>query len=92
MIQHFLPCLIEWHPPFNVALFGQKNHLLGSLVLAAGLLEPGGRSLSFNLENNSGVDFINCFVPNANLSKPMHNFFIEHVEGCTMHHPQLITN
>ena len=62
MIEHFLPCLIERHPTFNVSLFGQENHLLGGLVLAAGLLEPGGSALSFNLENNSGVNFLSVSV------------------------------
>jgi hypothetical protein len=49
MIEHFLPGLIEGHSPLDVSLFGEQDHFFGGLVLAAGLLETGGRALGLNL-------------------------------------------
>ena len=54
MVEHFLPGLVKGHPALDVPLLGEQDHLLGSLVLAAGLLVPGSRALSLDLEEQQG--------------------------------------
>ena len=48
MVEHLLPRLVELHPPLREALLRQRDHLLGRLVGAAGLLEPAGRGLGLH--------------------------------------------